>query len=62
MSTEVASWLKTYCKKYEERGSSPRAHTLRTEMLKGGEHLNTCTDGSRFVPDEGKLFNWLKKR
>jgi hypothetical protein len=31
-------------------------------MLKVGGLLYTCTDGSRFVQDEGKRFNWLKKR
>jgi hypothetical protein len=54
--------LETYCKKYEERDSSPRAHTLRIEMLKASRLIRTCTDGSRFVQDEGKLFNRLKKR
>jgi hypothetical protein len=62
MPTEVANWLKTYSKKYEERESSPRAHTLRTEMLTAGGLVHTCTDGSRDVQDEGKLFNWLKRR
>ena len=62
MAKEVVDWLETFCDKYEERGSSPRAHTLRTEMLKIGGLLHSCTDGSRFVQDEGKLFNWLKKR
>jgi hypothetical protein len=27
-----------------------------------GELLHTCTNGSIFLRDEGKLLNWLKKR
>jgi hypothetical protein len=58
MPTEVSSLLETYCKKYEERGSSPRVHTPKYEMLMAGGLLHTCTDGSRFVQDEGKSFIW----
>jgi hypothetical protein len=60
MPTEVSGWLETYSKKYEERGSSPRARTLRIEMLKSGGLLHNCSDGS--LQDDEKLFNWLKKR
>ena len=60
---EAIKWLEDFCSKYEAgRGSSPRAHTLRTEMVKVGGLFHTCKDGSMFVQDEGRLFNWLKKR
>jgi hypothetical protein len=62
MPKEVVNWLESFCDAYEQRGSSPRAHTLRNEMLKVGGPLYLCKDGSRFVQDEGRLFGWLRKR
>ena len=54
--------MEEFSSNYEKRGSSPRAHTVRTEMLKVGGPLHRCEDGSLFVLDEGTIFNWLKRR
>jgi len=61
-SKESVAWMEEFSSNYEKRGSSPRAHTVRTEMLKVGGPLHRCEDGSLFVLDEGTIFNWLKRR
>ena len=62
ISKESIGWMEEFSSNYEKRGSSPRAHTVRTEMLKVGGPLHRCEDGSLFVLDEGTISNWLKRR